>query len=132
MKPDYGRLPTEATHPKATDLELRPLAEIVGLLIGEEARAHKAALACAPKIAEAAEIVVAALRGGGRLFYVGAGTSGRLGALDAAELPPTFGSSPKQVIALLAGGARAMLRSVEGAEDRAHTAGSRLARHELS
>jgi N-acetylmuramic acid 6-phosphate etherase len=129
---DYGRLPTEAANPKAADLELRPVQQIVELLIGEEARAQRAAAACARQIAQAAEIIVAALRDGGRLFYVGAGTSGRLGALDAAELPPTFGSSPGQVIALLAGGARAMLRSVEGAEDRAHTAAARLARHDLS
>jgi N-acetylmuramic acid 6-phosphate etherase len=131
-KPDYARLPTEAANPKAADLELRSVAEIVELLIAEEARAQKAAASCAATIARAAEVIVAALRSGGRLFYVGAGTSGRLGALDAAELPPTFGSSPRQVIALLAGGARAMLRSVEGAEDRARTAAARLARHELS
>jgi N-acetylmuramic acid 6-phosphate etherase len=132
MRPDYGRLPTEAAHPQATDLELRPVEEIVQLLIAEEARAQRAAASCTREIARAAEIVVAALRSGGRLFYVGAGTSGRLGALDAAELPPTFGSQPSQVIALLAGGARAMLRSVEGAEDRAQTAATRLARHDLS
>jgi N-acetylmuramic acid 6-phosphate etherase len=132
VKTNYAALPTEAAHPKATDLELLPVDEIVGLLLTEEARAHKAAAACKREIARAAELVVAALQKGGRLFYVGAGTSGRLGALDAAELPPTFGSSPKQVIALLAGGARAMLRSIEGAEDRAHTAASRLARHDLS
>jgi N-acetylmuramic acid 6-phosphate etherase len=130
-RPDYGRLPTEAIHPKTRDLELRSVDEIVDLLISEEARAQKAAAACKKEIARAAEIIVASLRGGGRLFYVGAGTSGRLGALDAAELPPTFGSSPKQVIAILAGGARAMLRSVEGAEDRAHTAAGRLGRHDL-
>jgi N-acetylmuramic acid 6-phosphate etherase len=130
-RPDYGRLPTEAIHPKTRDLELRPVGEIVDLLISEEARAQKAAAACKNEIARAAEIIVASLRAGGRLFYVGAGTSGRLGALDAAELPPTFGSSTKQVIAILAGGARAMLRSVEGAEDRAHTAAGRLGRHDL-
>ncbi len=128
---DYGRLPTEAANPRAVDLELRPIDEIVALLIAEEGKAQKAAASCRREIARAAELIVTALRGGGRLFYVGAGTSGRLGALDAAELPPTFGSSPTQVIALLAGGARAMLRSVEGAEDRAHTAARRLGRHDL-
>jgi N-acetylmuramic acid 6-phosphate etherase len=132
VKTDYGKLPTEAAHPRARDLELLPIDEIVSLLINEEARAQKAAFSCKREIARAAEIVVASLRAGGRLFYVGAGTSGRLGALDAAELPPTFGSSPSQVIALLAGGARAMLRSIEGAEDRAHTAARRLARFDLS
>jgi N-acetylmuramic acid 6-phosphate etherase len=129
---NYGRLPTEAANPKAVDLELRSVEEIVDLLIAEEARAQKAAASCKKEIARAAQLVVDALRGGGRLFYVGAGTSGRLGALDAAELPPTFGSRPGQVIALLAGGARAMLRSVEGAEDRAQSAALRLSRHDLS
>ena len=78
------------------------------LLVGEERRAQKAAFGARKEIARAAERVVAALRAGGRLFYVGAGTSGRLGALDAAELPPTFGSSPAQVVAVVAGGPRAL------------------------
>lgn len=125
---DYARLPTEAAHPRAADLETRPIGEIVALLVGEEARAQKAAWAARHEIARAVELVVPALRQGGRLFYVGAGTSGRLGALDAAELVPTFGSDPGQVIAILAGGPRAMLRSVEGAEDRAEQAARRLQR----
>jgi len=128
-RPDYGRLPTEALNPRAVDLELRSLDEIVTLLVREEARSQKAAFACRKEIARAVALVVDALQHGGRLFYVGAGTSGRLGALDAAELPPTFGSDPGQIVALLAGGPRAMLRSAEGAEDRGGTAGRRLARH---
>ncbi len=128
MKRDYAKLPTEAPHPRAVDLEARSLDEIVELLISDEARAQKAALACRRQIARAAELVVAALKSGGRLVYAGAGTSGRLGALDAAELPPTFGSQPGQVVALLAGGPRAMLRSAEGAEDRADSAARRIAR----
>jgi N-acetylmuramic acid 6-phosphate etherase len=125
---DYARLATEAAHPRSGELEERSLEAIVELLITEEAKAQRAALACRREIARAAELVVAALRAGGRLIYAGAGTSGRLGALDAAELPPTFGSSRAQVIALLAGGPRAMLRSIEGAEDRGGTAALRLAR----
>jgi N-acetylmuramic acid 6-phosphate etherase len=125
---DYARLPTEAALPEAADLETRPIEEIVALLVREEARAQKAAWAARHDIARAVGIVVPALRQGGRLFYVGAGTSGRLGALDAAELVPTFGSDPGQVIALLAGGPRAMLRSVEGAGDRAEQAARRLQR----
>jgi N-acetylmuramic acid 6-phosphate etherase len=128
---DYARLPTEALHPRAPDLEQAPALEIVTLLLREEARAPKAALACRREIARAVELVVSALSSGGRLFYVGAGTSGRLGALDAAELPPTFGSSSEQVIAILAGGSRALKRSVEGAEDRGEAAQRRLARHGL-
>jgi N-acetylmuramic acid 6-phosphate etherase len=126
---DYKRLATEAPNPRARDLEAREIEEIVTLLVREEAHAHRAALKCRKEIARAAALVIEALKGGGRLFYVGAGTSGRLGALDAAELPPTFGSDPGQVVALLAGGPRAMQRSVEGAEDRGHTAARRLARH---
>jgi N-acetylmuramic acid 6-phosphate etherase len=125
---DYARLPTEAPHPRALDLESRPLDEIVTLLVGDEQKAPRAALGCRAQIVRAVELVVAALSAGGRLVYVGAGTSGRLGALDAAELPPTFGSSPRQVVAVLAGGSRAMLRSVEGAEDRAAAAARRLQR----
>jgi N-acetylmuramic acid 6-phosphate etherase len=128
---DYAKLATEAPHPKSAQLETLSLDEIVTLLLNEEKRAQKAAFAARHDIAVAAERVAVALRSGGRLFYVGAGTSGRLGALDAAELPPTFGSSPAQVIAVVAGGPRALTRSVEGAEDRAAAATRRLARHGL-
>ena len=125
---DYAKLATEAPHPKSAQLETLSLDEIVALLLTEEKRAQKAAFAARREIARAAERVAAALRAGGRLFYVGAGTSGRLGALDAAELPPTFGSSPAQVVAVVAGGPRALTRSVEGAEDRAPAAVRRLGR----
>ncbi len=69
------------------------------------------------EIARAIDLVEAAFRAGGRLIYVGAGTSGRLGVLDAAECPPTFGTPPEMVVGLIAGGAPALVRSVEGAED---------------
>ena len=127
-RPDYARLLTEAPHPKSAQLETLSSEELVTLLVGEERRAQQAAFAARKEIARAADRVIAALRAGGRLFYVGAGTSGRLGALDAAELPPTFGSSPAQVVAVVAGGARALSRSVEGAEDRSQKAAQRLAR----
>jgi N-acetylmuramic acid 6-phosphate etherase len=127
-RPDYARLPTEAPHPRSATLETHAIDEIVTLLLAEEKRAQQAAWGARHSIARAAERVAAALRAGGRLFYVGAGTSGRLGALDAAELPPTFGSSPSQVIAVVAGGPRALQRSVEGAEDRAKSAAARLGR----
>ena len=127
-RPDYARLATEAPHPKSAQLERLSSEEIVTLLLAEEKRAQKAAFGARKEIARAVDRVTAALRAGGRLFYVGAGTSGRLGALDAAELPPTFGSSPAQVVAVVAGGARALSRSVEGAEDRSQKAAQRLAR----
>ena len=127
-RPDYARLATEAPHPKSAQLERLSSEEIVTLLLAEEKRAQKAAFGARKEIARAVDRVTAALRAGGRLFYVGAGTSGRLGALDAAELPPTFGSSPAQVVAVVAGGSRALRRSVEGAEDRSQKAAERLAR----
>jgi N-acetylmuramic acid 6-phosphate etherase len=127
-RPEYAKLATEALHPRAAALETSSIEEIVTLLLAEEKRAQQAAYGARKEIARAAERVVAALRAGGRLFYVGAGTSGRLGALDAAELPPTFGSAPGQVLAVVAGGPRALQRSVEGAEDRAQHAGQRLGR----
>ncbi len=127
-RPDYARLLTEAPHPKSAQLETLSSEELVTLLIADERRAQKAAFGARKEIARAVDRVVAALRAGGRLFYVGAGTSGRLGALDAAELPPTFGSSPSQVVAVVAGGSRALRRSVEGAEDRPQKAAQRLAR----
>ena len=126
--PDYARLLTEAPHPTSAQLETLSSEELVTLLVGEERRAQQAAFGARKEIARAADCVIAALRAGGRLFYVGAGTSGRLGALDAAELPPTFGSSPAQVIAVVAGGSRALSRSVEGAEDRPQKAAQRLQR----
>jgi N-acetylmuramic acid 6-phosphate etherase len=86
-------------------------------LHAEDATAFRAVSRVLPAIARAAEAAGDALAAGGRIFYVGAGTSGRLGALDAAECPPTFGAQPEQVIALIAGGPRALRRAVEGAED---------------
>ncbi len=130
-KPDlsrFARLATEAVSTKSRDLELRSMREIVGMLVDEERAVHAAAAAVTLEISRAAEMVADALRGGGRLCYVGAGTSGRLGALDAAELPPTFGIRPDQAIALVAGGPRALSRSVEGAEDHAEMAARRMQR----
>jgi N-acetylmuramic acid 6-phosphate etherase len=128
-RPEYGKLATEASHPRAQKLESRSTVDIVALLAHEEGRAPRAVLACKSEIARAADLVAQAMRAGGRLFYAGAGTSGRLGALDAAELPPTFGADPAQAVAVLAGGPRALQRSVEGAEDRADSAARRLSRH---
>ncbi len=115
--PSYEELPTEAVDPAAPELDLMPPAEIARLLLREETRAHAAVGAAIGAIGEACTAAAAALRAGGRLLYVGAGTSGRLGVLDAAEMAPTFGAAPGQVVAILAGGPRAVTESVEGAED---------------
>lgn len=112
-----GLAPTEQVHPRSEDLELRSARELVRRLHAEDRRAARAVGRVEERIAAAAELVAAALRERGRLLYVGAGTSGRLGALDAAECPPTFGTSPRVVQAILAGGRAALSRAVEGAED---------------
>lgn len=119
---------TERVHPRSEDLDLLPTLDVVRRLHREDLRAVRAAGRVSRRIATAAEIVAAALAGGGRLIYVGAGTSGRLGVLDAAECPPTFGTSPRQVVGVIAGGARALQGAVEGAEDDPGAGAAALAR----
>lgn len=114
---DYASLPTEAARARGPELDLLAPAEIARLLLAEEAEAHAAVARVIGPIGRACEAAAAALRDGGRLFYAGAGTSGRLGVLDAAEAGPTFGAAAGVVVALLAGAPRAMTGSVEGAED---------------
>src|SRR5450432_123492 len=131
-KPDpgahFGTLPTEAVHPDSAHLDEMPAEKVVQLMLAEEARAARAAAARAPLIGRAAEIVAEKLAGGGRLVYVGAGTSGRLGTLDPVECVPTFGIPPSRVVPIIAGGPSALTRSVEGAEDSARDADQRLRR----
>lgn len=109
--------PTERQHPRADDLDLVSAEEVVRRLHREDEAAVRAVRPALREVARVARAVADALRAGGRLLYVGAGTSGRLGVLDASECPPTFGASPSQVQAVIAGGRRAMTRAVEGAED---------------
>jgi len=118
----YERLATERTNPRSARLD-RLDARAIARLMNREDRAAVAAVGrAAPAIAAAVEAIAAALRGGGRLFFVGAGTSGRLGVLEAAECPPTFGTHPGLVQAIMAGGRRSVFRSREGAEDDARAA----------
>ncbi len=108
---------TEQRNPRSQALDrMRPL-EIVDLLNGEDRLVAEAVHAERESIARAMRLVVDAFRAGGRLIYVGAGTSGRLGVLDAAEMPPTFGTDPEQVQGIIAGGPDALVRAQEGAED---------------
>jgi N-acetylmuramic acid 6-phosphate etherase len=124
----YDALPTEAAHPKAHALDtLRPI-DIVDLLLDEEMKVARAVKRERKRVAQAAVRIARAFRAGGRLIYVGAGTSGRLGVLDAAECPPTFSTPPSLVVGVLAGGPRALVRAVEGAEDNAREAETRLRR----
>jgi len=125
----YGDLPTEQVDPQGPDLDLLPPREVARLLLAEERRGLDALERALEAVGRACEAAAWALRGGGRLFYAGAGTSGRLGVLDAAEMGPTFGAPPGRVVALLAGAPRALTESVEGAEDDA--ASGRAAMEEL-
>jgi N-acetylmuramic acid 6-phosphate etherase len=109
--------PTEAINEHTRDLDLRPLLEQARLINEEDHRVPTAVGAVIPQVADAVARISDALRRGGRLVYVGAGTSGRLAVLDAAECPPTFGTDPRQVQAVLAGAPRALTEAVEGAED---------------
>jgi N-acetylmuramic acid 6-phosphate etherase len=109
--------PTERLHPRAGDLDLLSIEAVVHRMHQEDLAAIRAVDTALPFVAEAARAVAEALRAGGRLLYVGAGTSGRLGVLDASECSPTFGASPSQIQAAIAGGRRALTRAVEGAED---------------
>jgi N-acetylmuramic acid 6-phosphate etherase len=108
---------TEQRNPDTVDIDLADAARIVELLNLQDRQVPEAVWAVRADVARAVEMVERAFRAGGRLIYVGAGTSGRLGVLDAAECPPTFGSPPEMVQGVIAGGATALIRSAEGAED---------------
>jgi N-acetylmuramic acid 6-phosphate etherase len=109
--------PTEQRNPRSLRLDKLSPRAAINLFLAEEKFLHRGLQKSAPKIERALNLVTAALKRGGRLFYVGAGTSGRLGILDASECPPTFRTDPELVQAIIAGGAPAIFRAVEGAED---------------
>lgn len=109
--------PTEAALERSRALDEMSAEEMLRLIHSEDGNAHAAVGRVIPSMAEAVEVLACALQGGGRWFNVGAGTSGRIGVLDASELPPTYGVSPRRVQALIAGGDRALRSAVEGAED---------------
>jgi N-acetylmuramic acid 6-phosphate etherase len=108
---------TEARNPASEKIDTLSPLEIVRLMNEEDARVPEAVGREAAAIAKAVEVIASALRSGGRLIYIGAGTSGRLGVLDASECPPTFSTRPEMVVGLIAGGYGALTRAVEGAED---------------
>lgn len=109
--------PTEQQNPRGRDLDTRSTHDLVGLMCAEDAAVAEAVAREQANIAAAIEVIHDRLRNGGRLIYAGAGTSGRLGILDASECPPTFDVPPGLVVGLIAGGPDAIVRSVEGAED---------------
>jgi N-acetylmuramic acid 6-phosphate etherase len=108
---------TERRNPRSSTIDTASALEIVDLIGAEDASVPAAVARARVEIARAIDLIETAFRAGGRLIYAGAGTSGRLGVLDAAECPPTFGTPPEMVVAVIAGGSPALLRSVEGAED---------------
>jgi N-acetylmuramic acid 6-phosphate etherase len=108
---------TEEPNAHSANLEKLSPREVVDLFIAEEKSVEAALQACAEELARAIELTARAISNHGRIFYVGAGSSGRLGILDAAEIPPTFGAPPELIQGIIAGGATALVRSVEGAED---------------
>jgi N-acetylmuramic acid 6-phosphate etherase len=114
---DLAAALTEQRNPRSENLEKMSARELVEVFVEEEKFVQEALRGAMVDLAKAIGLVAESLRKGGRLFYVGAGSSGRLGVLDASEIPPTFGASPDLVQGIIAGGATALYRSVEGAED---------------
>jgi len=114
---DRGHLLTEQANPLSERLDQLPTDQLVALFCANDLEPQRALERAAPALAAAVDAIAARLASGGRLFYLGAGTSGRLGVLDAAECPPTFCTPPELVQGVLAGGAPALLRSSEGLED---------------
>lgn len=126
------KLTTESRNPDSAQLDSLSALEIVQLMNAEDAKIAAAVAAEAERIAQAIDVITERMRNGGRLIYMGAGTSGRLGVLDASECPPTFNTSPEQVVGIIAGGYDALVRSIEGAEDVPELAEKDLREHNLS
>ena len=122
-------LATEQKNPHSTHIDTASVGEILRVINTEDHKVPVAVRRELPYVAEAVKIVVEAFRNGGRLFYVGAGTSGRLGVVDASECPPTFGTDPEMVQGVIAGGKKAVFRSQEGAEDVPEAGAKALEKH---
>ncbi|GER86163.1 N-acetylmuramic acid 6-phosphate etherase [Dictyobacter vulcani] len=116
-EPTLATLETEKTNPATTTIDQMSGLEIAQTMNAEDARVAEAIQSELPGIGQAIEGIAERMLKGGRLIYIGAGTSGRLGILDASECPPTFNTAPEQVIGVIAGGARAITSAIEGAED---------------
>ncbi|MFD2649440.1 N-acetylmuramic acid 6-phosphate etherase [Devosia albogilva] len=114
---ELEHLVSEARNPRTVEIDLMSTAEILAAMNAEDAGVAEAVRKVLPEIAQAVDGIVAAFKAGGRLIYIGAGTSGRLGVLDASECPPTFGVPEGMVVGLIAGGDRALRHPIEGAED---------------
>ncbi|MEW6049703.1 MAG: N-acetylmuramic acid 6-phosphate etherase [Candidatus Zixiibacteriota bacterium] len=127
-----NHLGTEQINPRTTDIDrLSPL-EIAQRINDEDQTVAGVVRQALPKIAQAAELFAATLRSGGRVFYIGAGTSGRLGVLDAAECPPTYGTEPEQIVGVISGGYDTLVLSKEGVEDQTEAAKQDLMAHGIT
>lgn len=129
---DIKELSTESRNSKTNNLDEMSTEQIVEIMNSEDQKVVMAVNKELPQIAESASKIAESFKIGGRLFYIGAGTSGRLGVLDAAECVPTFGSDPEMVQGLIAGGEKAMILAVEGAEDNVELGASDLKTHNLT
>lgn len=129
---DRGHLLTEQVNPHSQNLDSLSSLELVELFNSEDAKAIAAVDAAKTELAKAIDCTAEALRQGGRLFYIGAGTSGRLGVLDAAECPPTFCTPPELVQGIIAGGAGALVRSSEDLEDQEEDGEAAVAQHQIT
>lgn len=114
---DRSQLLTEQRNPRTNNIDCKTTLEIIDSINAEDARVFTAVHRERESIAMAVDLITDAFKEGGRLIYVGAGTSGRLGILDASECPPTFGTEPNMVMGIIAGGEKAVFQSIEGAED---------------
>ncbi|WP_372408875.1 N-acetylmuramic acid 6-phosphate etherase [Streptomyces luteireticuli] len=127
LRAQLATLTTEAFRPELADIDRLPTLDVARLMNADDATVAGAVAGQLPRIAAAIDAVAERMARGGRLVYAGAGTAGRLGVLDASECPPTFATSPGQVVGLVAGGPDALVNAVEGAEDRAEAAVADLA-----
>lgn len=129
---DLTKFTTEQRNQSSMDLDTMTSLQIVTTMNDEDLRAVQSVTKVLPQVATAIDWAAEALERGGRVFYMGAGTSGRLGVLDASECPPTFGVSPDLIVGLIAGGETAFIKAVEGAEDSEELGASDLRERGLS
>ena len=123
---ELSRLGTEQVNERTLDIDRLSAEEIVRRINDEDKTVALVVERALPQIARAAELFAATMRSGGRVFYIGAGTSGRLGVLDAAECPPTYGTDPSRIVGVIAGGFETLVLSQEGVEDRREAAAEDL------
>ncbi len=128
----WESLPTEAINPVSLAIDKTPVSEIVDMVINEDRKVIAAVQKEKERIAHGIEIITQALRKGGRIIFIGAGTSGRLGVVEASEMPPTFGTPPNTVQAIMAGGQEAVFRAKEGVEDNYEEGARSISRLRLS